>query len=213
MSKSKVLIADDHLIVAQGLAALLRDEFELSGVARDGHELVELAKTLKPDVIVADISMPALNGIDALRQLRKEGVAAKVILLTQHKDPHIAAEAFRAGALGFLIKQSAGDELVTAIHEAQQVRTKLTTLIAKDMITLMQQNQAKQPGHKSELTPRQREVLQLLTEGKTAKEVAAALNISVRTVEGHKYEIMETLGVKSSAELVQHAIRMGLISV
>jgi DNA-binding NarL/FixJ family response regulator len=213
MLKPKVLIADDHLIVAQGLAALLRDEFDLSGMARDGHELVELAKALKPDVIVADISMPSLNGIDALRQLRKEGVAAKVILLTQHKDPNIAAEAFRAGASGFLIKQSAGDELVTAIHEALQGRTYLTSLIAQDLITLLLQSQSKQPGHKSELTPRQREILQLLTEGKTAKEVANALNISVRTVEGHKYEIMETLGVKSSAELVQHAIRMGLISV
>jgi DNA-binding NarL/FixJ family response regulator len=208
-----VLIADDHLIVAQGLAALLRDEFDLVGVARNGHELVELARQLTPDVVVADISMPSLNGIDALRQLRKQGVGAKVILLTQHKDPRIAAEAFRAGALGFLIKQSAGDELVTAIYEALQGRTYLTSLIAKDLITLLLQSQAKQPGEKSELTPRQREILQLLTEGKTAKEVAAALNISVRTVEGHKYEIMETLGVKSSAELVQHAIRLGLISI
>ncbi|HKD09547.1 MAG TPA: response regulator transcription factor [Bryobacteraceae bacterium] len=212
MSKPKVLIADDHLIVAQGLAALLRDEFDLSGVARDGHELVELARRLNPDVIVADISMPSLNGIDALRQLRKQGVTARAILLTQHKDPHIASEAFRAGASGFLIKQSAGDELVTAIHEALQGRTYLTSLIAKDLITLLLQTPVKQ-GARSELTPRQREILQLLTEGKTAKEVAAALNISVRTVEGHKYEIMETLGVKSSAELVQHAIRLGLISL
>lgn len=211
MPKPKVLIADDHLIVAQGLAALLRDEFDLLGVARDGHELVELATKLTPDVIVADISMPSLNGIDAMRQLRKHGVAARVILLTQHKDPRIAAEAFRAGASGFLVKQSAGDELITAIHEALQGRTYLTSLIAKDLIMLLLQTQAKQ-GNNTELTPRQREILQLLTEGKTAKEAASALNISVRTVEGHKYEIMETLGVKSSAELVQHAIRLGLIS-
>ena len=133
MRKPKVLVADDHVIVAQGLTALLREDFELVGLARDGHELVELAKQTKPDVIVTDISMPSLNGMDAVRQLRSHDVAAKVIVLTQHRDPQVAAEAFRAGISGFLVKQAAGEELVTAIREVLQGRSYLTTLIAKDL--------------------------------------------------------------------------------
>jgi DNA-binding NarL/FixJ family response regulator len=213
MTKPTVLIADDHVILAQGLQALLRDHFELVGLARDGHELVELAKELKPDVIVTDISMPLLNGVDAVRQLRSQGVPAKVIVLTQHKDPQIAAEAFRAGVSGYLVKQAAGEELVTAIREVSQGRVYLTTLIAKDLITALLDAQSSPNNGTTILTPRQREVLQLFAEGKTAKEVASSLRISARTAEGHKYEIMEALGAKTSAELVQHAIRLGLISV
>jgi|SRR5215471_15575320 len=213
MPKPRVLIADDHVILAQGLALLLGDAFELAGMARDGHELVELADRVKPDVIVTDVSMPSLNGMEAVRQLRSRGITAKVIVLTQHKDPQIAAEAFRAGVSGFLIKQTAGEELVIAIREVMQGRSYLTSLIAKDLITLLLDSQNKVEDGKSKLTPRQREILQLFAEGKTAKEVAASLSISVRTAEGHKYEIMEALGAKTSAELVQHAIRLGLISV
>lgn len=213
MPKPKVLIADDHVILGQGLSVLLRDDFELVGLARDGRELVELAQKFKPDVIVTDISMPLLNGIDAVRQLRSQGISAKVIALTQHRDPQVAAEAFRAGVSGFLVKQAAGEELLSAIREVLQGRSYLTTLIAKDLITVLLESQGKAADEKSKLTPRQREILQLFAEGKTAKEVASALNISVRTAEGHKYEIMETLGAKTSAELVQHAIRLGLISV
>jgi DNA-binding NarL/FixJ family response regulator len=213
MPKPRVLIADDHVILAQGLALLLGEAFELAGMARDGHELVELADRVKPDVIVTDVSMPSLNGMEAVRQLRSRGITAKVIVLTQHKDPQIAAEAFRAGVSGFLIKQTAGEELVIAIREVLQGRSYLTSLIAKDLITLLLDSQSKVEDGKSKLTPRQREILQLFAEGKTAKEVAASLSISVRTAEGHKYEIMEALGAKTSAELVQHAIRMGLISV
>ena len=212
MPKPRVLVADDHVILAQGLGALLREEFELVGLAHNGRELVELAKQTKPDVIVTDISMPLLNGTDAVRQLRSYGVNAKVIVLTQHKDPQIAAEAFRAGVSGFLIKQAAGEELVTAIREVLQGRSYLTTLIAKDLIGMLLDAQGKTNESKPKLTARQREILQLFAEGKTAKEVASSLNISVRTAEGHKYEIMEALGVKTSAELVQHAVRMGLVS-
>ena len=212
MPKPRVLVADDHVILAQGLGALLREEFELVGLAHDGRELVELAKQTKPDVIVTDISMPLLNGTDAVRQLRSQGISAKVIVLTQHKDPQIAAEAFRAGVSGFLIKQAAGEELVTAIREVLQGRSYLTTLIAKDLIGMLLDAQGKPGESKPKLTARQREILQLFAEGKTAKEVASSLNISVRTAEGHKYEIMEALGVKTSAELVQHAVRMGLVS-
>jgi DNA-binding NarL/FixJ family response regulator len=213
MPKPRVLVADDHVMVAQGLAVLLRDDFDLVGLARDGHELLELAKQLKPDVIVTDISMPLLNGMDAVRQLRSQGIGAKVVALTQHRDPQIAAEAFRAGVSGFLVKQAAGEELVAAIREVLLGRSYLTTLIAKDLISVLLDAQNKPPEGKTRLTPRQREILQLFAEGKTAKEVASSLNISVRTAEGHKYEIMEALGAKASAELVQHAIRLGLISV
>lgn len=213
MPKPLVLVADDHVIVGQGLLALLREDFEVVGLARDGHELVQLAKETKPDVIITDISMPSLNGMDAVRQLRNHEIAAKVIVLTQHKDPQIAVEAFRAGASGFLVKQAAGEELVTAIREVLQGRAYLTTLIAKDLITVLLDAQGKPGEGKSRLTPRQREILQLYAEGKTAKEVASSLNISVRTAEGHKYEIMEAIGVKTTAELVQHAIRLGLVSV
>jgi DNA-binding NarL/FixJ family response regulator len=213
MAKPRVLVADDHVILAQGLAALLQDQFELVGLARDGAELVELSKKHKPDVIVTDISMPLLNGVDAVRQLKSYGVTAKVIVLTQHRDPHMAAEAFRAGVSGFLVKQAAGEELVTAIREVLQGRSYLTTLIAKDLITVLLDAQTSGNDWSSKLTSRQREVLQLFAEGKTAKEVAALLNISVRTAEGHKYEIMQALGAKTGAELVQYAIRMGLIAV
>ena len=213
MPKPKVLLADDHVILAQGLAALLRDTFELIGIARDGHELVALAKEFKPDVIVTDISMPLLNGMEAVRKLRSHGITARVIVLTQHRDPQIAAEAFRAGVSGFLVKQAAGEELIAAIREVLQGRSYLTSLIAKDFLSVLLDAQGKTDEVKSGLTPRQREVLQLFAEGKTAKEVAASLKISVRTAEGHKYEIMEALGAKTSAELVQHAIRLGLISV
>jgi DNA-binding NarL/FixJ family response regulator len=201
------------MILAQGLTVLLRDDFECVGLARDGQQLMELAKQFKPDVIVTDISMPLLNGMDAVRQLRSHGVTAKVIVLTQHKDPQIAAEAFRAGVSGFLVKQGAGEELVTAIREVLQGRSYLTSLIAKDLITVLLEGQEKAGRVTSKLTPRQREILQLFAEGKTAKEVASLANISVRTAEGHKYEIMEALGARNSAELVQHAIRLGLISV
>jgi len=157
--------------------------------------------------------MPLLNGMDAVRQLRSQGLAAKVIVLTQHKEPQLAAEAFRAGVSGFLLKQAAGEELVAAIHEVLLGRSYLTTLIAKDLITLLLAAQGNTNSDQSVLTSRQRQILQLFAEGKTAKEVAASLNISVRTAEGHKYEIMGALGVKTSAELVAQAIRLGLISV
>lgn len=212
MQKPRVLIADDHAMVAEGLSLLLREDFELVGSARDGAELIELAKQTRPDVIVTDISMPLLNGIDAARQMRGHGVAAKIIILTQHKDPHIAAEAFRAGVSGFLLKHAAGEELAEAIREVVKGRSYLTPLIAKDLLSLLLDTPPQENGH-SNLTARQREILQLFAEGRTAKEVAASLGISVRTAEGHKYEIMGILGAKTSAELVQHAIRLGLVGI
>jgi DNA-binding NarL/FixJ family response regulator len=167
---------------------------------------------LKPDVVVTDISMPILNGLDAVRQFRSRGVAAKVVFLTMHADANLAAEAFRAGGSAFLLKQSAGEELVQAIGEILQGRAYLTPLIAKDMITVLMEAKEDR-GEESRLTARQREVLQLVAEGKTMKEVAGILNISTRTAETHKYEMMQVIGVKTTAELIKHAIRLRMVNI
>src|SRR5262245_53785679 len=207
MSKTKVLLADDHTIVAEGLRSLLEDEFDLVGAVNDGRALLEAARNLNPEVIVADISMPLLNGLDAARQLRRDGVAAKIVFLTMHADVQLAAEAFRAGASGYLVKQSAADELITAIHEVVKGRAYISPLITKDVLNFLM-GAAQGPGRQAvRLTPRQREVLQLVAEGRTMKEIASILNISTRTVESHKYEMMEALGVQTNAELVQYAIK------
>lgn len=210
MSRTTVLLADDHTIVAQGLATLLKENFDLAGIAQDGHALLELTRRLRPDVIVTDISMPLLNGIDAVHQLRSEGIRSKVIVLTMHSEPELAVEAFRAGVSGYLLKHSAAEELITAIEEVQRGRAYLTPLIAKDLISVLVEA-ARQPSRQeSRLTPRQRQVLQLIAEGRTAKEIASILNISARTVESHKYEMMQALGVETTAQLIQHAIRLRL---
>jgi DNA-binding NarL/FixJ family response regulator len=212
MAIPRVLIADDHTIVAQGLESLLKESFDFVGTVTDGRALIEAADRLKPDVIVADISMPLLNGLDATRQLKSSGNSAKIVILTMHADPHLATEAFRAGASAFLLKQSAGEELVKAIHEILQGRAYLTPLIAKDMISVLMESKG-EPSSEVKLTPRQREVLQLVAEGRTMKEVANILSISSRTAETHKYETMQVLGVKTTAELVQHAIKLRLVSL
>ena len=212
MNSTKVLLADDHTIVAQGLQLLLKDSFNLVGTVRDGRALLEAAARLKPDVIIADISMPLLNGLDAVRQLKSNGIEAKVIILTMHADPHLAADAFRAGASGFVLKDSAGEELIQAIREILQGRAYLTPLIAKDMITVLMEAKG-EGGSEAKLTSRQREVLQLIAEGRTMKEVAGVLNISARTAETHKYEMMSVLGVRTTAELIQCAIRLRLVSI
>jgi DNA-binding NarL/FixJ family response regulator len=212
MNSAKVLLADDHTMVAQGLQLLLKDSFDLVWTVRDGRALLEAAARLKPDVIIADISMPLLNGLDAVRQLKSNGVEAKVIILTMHADPHLAADAFRAGASGFVLKESAGEELIQAIREILQGRAYLTPLIAKDMITVLTEAKS-EGGSEAKLTSRQREVLQLIAEGRTMKEVAGVLNISARTAETHKYEMMNVLGVRTTAELVQCAIRLRLVSI
>ena len=212
MAIPSVLIADDHTIVAQGLELLLKESFNFVGTVTDGRALLEAAARLRPDVIVADISMPLLNGLDAIRQLRSSGNTAKIVILTMHADPHLATEAFRAGASGFVLKQSAGDELVKAINEILQGRAYLTPLIAKDMITVLMEGKG-EPVSEIKLTPRQREVLQLIAEGRTMKEVAAILSISSRTAETHKYEMMQVLSIRTTAELIQYAIRLRLVSL
>lgn len=205
--RSRVLLADDHAIVAEGLATLLRNEFEFVGAVNDGSQLIEAARKLRPDVIVADIAMPVLSGMDALRRLKTMKGAPKVIFLTMHADAELAAEAFRSGAAGYVLKNSAGEELITAIQEVLQGRTYLTPLISNEVIKTLAQAP---PQPEAALTQRQREVLKLIAEGGRMKEIAAALQISTRTVESHKYEMMRALGVESTAELVRYAIQIGL---
>lgn len=213
MRKPKVLLADDHKIVLEGLRGLLEEEFELIGFATDGRELIELARKLRPDVVVADISMPLLNGIDAVRKLLEEDSHVRVVFLTMHGDPTYASRALEAGASGYVLKHSASDELVAAIREVVRGGTFLSEGVGSDALQEIVGGTRRHIKEKIELTARQREVLQLLAEGKSAKEIATVLDISPRTVETHKYKMMDDLGVRTSAQLVQYAIRHGLVSV
>ncbi|MGA3044161.1 MAG: response regulator transcription factor [Bryobacteraceae bacterium] len=211
MLTTRVLLADDHAVVAEGLESLLKKTFDLVGVVHDGHALVDAAAKLRPDVIVTDISMPGLNGLDAIRQIRARRPGTKIVVLTMHQDTQLAVEAFRAGASGYVLKVSPAEELIRAITEVADGRGYVTSLLAKDLITILLEARADSAGG-TPLTPRQREVLQLIAEGRTMKEVASILNISSRTAESHKYEIMRVIGVETTAALIQYAIRLKLVA-
>jgi DNA-binding NarL/FixJ family response regulator len=209
--KTTVLLADDHAIVSQGLEALLRESFDLVGSVRDGRALVESVAELKPDVAVTDISMPGLNGLEAIRQIKKIRPATKIIALTMHAEPTLVAEALKAGASGYVLKSSAVEELERAIREVLLGRTYVTSLIAKDVFSVLME--ATGPASaEPQLTARQREVLQLIGEGRTMKEIATALKISPRTAESHKYDMMHALGCKTTADLIRHAVKLRLVS-
>jgi DNA-binding NarL/FixJ family response regulator len=209
MSKSRVLIADDHKIVVEGLKKLLSSDFDVIGAVADGRELLAASEKLHPDVIVADISMPNLNGIEAVRQIKKLHEEVKVVFLTMHPDVTYAASAFKAGASGYVLKHSAPDELVTAIREALQGRTYITPLIAGRLLEVYEKG-THEADEVLNLTSRQREVLQLLAEGHSVKDIASILNVSIKTVEYHKYRMMEDLGLKTLAELVRYAVKHGI---
>jgi DNA-binding NarL/FixJ family response regulator len=203
MRRSTVLLADDHAIVQEGLARLLKDnDFDVVGAVGDGALLIDAAKRLRPDVIVTDLSMPGLSGLDVLARLKAEGVDSKVIVLTMHNDANLATIAMRGGAAGYLLKESAGEELLTAIRQALQGRVYLTPALTREVMERMGSERPPEP----QLTPRQRDVLRLIVKGQRMKEIAANLGLSARTVETHKYEMMETLGLHSTAELVRYAI-------
>jgi DNA-binding NarL/FixJ family response regulator len=204
LDRPRVLLADDHAIVVDGLSSLLKDQFELVGTVADGQALVDAVRRLHPDVIVTDIAMPGMSGLEALRRLSADGLKSKFIFLTMHSDPQLAAEAFRAGASGYVLKHSAGEELVTAINEVLQGRAYLTPLLTRDVLVNLGDALARP---KAKLTSRQREVLRLLMEGRRMKEIAAELHLSRRTVESHKYDMMHALGVRTTAELIQYVIR------
>jgi DNA-binding NarL/FixJ family response regulator len=204
MGRPKILLADDHKMFAQGLESLLQDEFELLATVEDGQALVDAAVRLKPDIIIADISMPVLNGFDAVRRLKKKGVLARIVFLTMHADNALVAEAIRCGASGYVLKQSAGEELLLAVRQVFEGRTFFPAPLDRP--------RSEGVAHRLELTRRQSDVLRLIAQGLTMKEIAGELGISTRTAESHKYEMMEVMGVQTTAELVQYAMKLGLIS-
>lgn len=211
MRQTRILLADDHTLFLDGLRKLLENDFELVGAVTNGRDLIEAAERLQPDVILLDISMPMLNGIDAARQLRQRGVRAKLLFVTMHGGTDYVKEAFRAGASGFVLKHSAGPELVGAVHEVMRGNFYLSPLVSKDTLTtLIDPNQPVSARASGELTMRQREVLQLVAEGHSAKSVADVLNISQKTVEFHKASMMRQLGLHSTAELIRYALSHGL---
>ena len=211
-NRARVLLADDHRIVAEGLKSLFEGEFEVAGVVEDGRELVEAARKLKPDVIVADISMPHLNGIEAMIQLKREDPQVKVVFLTMHQEPAYARRALQEGASGFVLKHSASSELSTALRAALKGKIYITPSLASEVLDSMR-HPDDSPDPASRLTPRQREILQLLVEGQSAKQIAATLSISARTVEFHKYQMMESLGIHNSAELIHFGIKSGVVGL
>ncbi len=207
MAKTRILLADDHRLVAEGLRSLLEPDFELVAIVEDGRALLEAAERYWPEVVVVDVSMPLLNGIEAVRILKKKNDMVKVVFLTMHVDVDYALSALDAGASGYVLKHSAATELLTAIDYALKGKTYVTPLLAAQ-IEQHRQNQSTAPARGlAALTRRQREVLQLLAEGHSTKEAAAILDISARTVEFHKYGMMETLGLKSTAELMHFAFK------
>lgn len=213
MNKPRVLLADDHCVVAEGLRCLLEFHYEVVGILSDGRELVAAAKKLDPEVAVLDISMPSLNGIEAARQMREANLRTKVVFLTMHREVAYAIRALEAGASGFVLKHSAPSELLTAIRETLQGGTYISPQVAGELFDAVRGRVPVGGEALDELTPRQREVFQLVAEGRSAKEIASTLGISRRTAEYHKARLMETLGVRSIAELIQYALRTGVCSV
>jgi DNA-binding NarL/FixJ family response regulator len=213
MKKPTVLLADDHQIMLEGLKSLLPPEFELVGAVADGRSLVEQAAQLRPDLIVVDISMPLLNGIEAVRKIKKLDERIKVVFLTMHLDATYAASAFEAGASGYVLKHSASTELLTALREVLKGRTYISPMVAGDLLQTYQKKEVSAKDLSKKLSERQREILQLLAEGKLLKEIASLLDISTRTVEFHKYQMMRQLQIKTSAELVHYAIKHGLVAL
>src|SRR5580692_8602114 len=207
VSRVRVLLADDHRMLAEGLKRLLVPEFDLIGVVEDGRAMVEAAKALKPDVIVADITMPQLNGIEALEEVKKFNPNIRVIFLTMHRDVAYARRALEAGAVGFVPKHSALNELVLAVRAAAQGRTFISPTLASEI----KQSPSDTADPVASLTLRQREILRLLVDGLTTKEIGSKLYISARTVEDHKYRMVESLGVKGNAELIHFAIKHGIV--
>ena len=211
MTRPRLLLADDHRLVAEGIKALLTAELDLVALVEDGEALVEAVRTLKPDVIVADIAMPRLNGFEALARLREDDPQVRVIFLTMHSEVGYARRALEAGALGYVLKHSAPNELLTAIRAALDGQTYLSPALAEAMRRPAQYKSSKTGAAEVRITPRQREILQHLAQGRSAKDIARTLAISHRTVEYHKQQMMETLGFNTTAQLVGWAIKQGLV--
>ena len=206
MTRPRLLLVDDHQLLVEGLRKILEPEYEIVGTLGSGHELVATAESLRPDVILLDISMPLLNGFDAARQLKQRGVAAKLIFITMHEDPDYVREALRVGANGYLLKRAAADELLHALQRVLQDDVYVTPLIK---VELTKDGSGLATG---ELTGRQRQVLQLIAEGHAGKSIASLLSISPKTVEYHKASIMKQLGLRTTAELTRYALKHGLVA-
>lgn len=209
MAKPRVIIADDHTLLVEAFEKLLAPECEIVAKVSDGRALVAAVQQLRPDLVVLDLAMPLLNGLDAARQIKQVRPSVRLVFVTMNEDPDIAAEAFRVGGSAYLLKRSAGAELLTAIGEAMKGRSYVTPLVTEGMLGSLMHATADKPSQ--QLTVRQREVLQLLAEGKSMKEVASILNVTPRTVAFHKYRMMEQLKIKSNAELIQYAIRQHIV--
>lgn len=214
----RVLLADDHLLIAEGIQKLLEPEFEFVGIVADGRSLVAAVTKLQPDIAIVDISLPLLNGLDASRHIKKEHPDVKIIVLTMHSEPTFVEQAFRVGASGYVLKQSVGSELVQAIHEVLKGNTFISPMVTQGVVApVVKSASSASPGEgdtlPQSLSARQREVLQLVAEGKATKEIAWILDVSIKTVEFHKTRIMKELGLRSAAELTKYAISAGLTSI
>jgi DNA-binding NarL/FixJ family response regulator len=211
-NRPRILIADDHTLLADLCRKLLETEFDVVGTVSNGRAMVQAAAELKPDVIVVDIAMPVLNGLDAGQQVKEVLPAVKLVFLTMSSDIEIAAEAFRRGASGYLVKTCAASELVTAVREVLGGKSYMSRTLSREEFDYLRQKEGKLVEEDERLTQRQREVLQLLAEGKVMKEIGGILNMTTRTVAFHKYRMMETLGARSNAELVRYAVRNHMVS-
>jgi len=212
-SRTRILIADDHNLVAELCKKLLETEFDVVGIVGDGRALVKAAGELKPDVVIVDVAMPILNGLDAGRQVKTILPSVKLVYLTMNQDAEVAAEAFSRGASGYLIKTCAASEMVQAIRDVLRGKTYLSHALSRDAVEAFRWENKKMVNEKQRLTDRQREVLQLLAEGKVMKEVGDVLEMTTRTVAYHKYRIMEVVGAKSNAELIKYAVRCHIVGV
>jgi len=209
--RARLLIADDHTLLAEACKSLLEPEFEVVGTTDNGRTLLRLARELKPDVVILDIAMPNLNGLDAADQLKRLLPSIKLVVLTMNMSPEVAAEAFRRGASGYVVKTSAAEELVRAVRRALRFESYLSPAITKETVEFLLRTASHYAGEKR-LTPRQAEILQLLAEGKSMKEIANILNLKPGTVAFHKYRVMSALGLTTNAELIQYAIKHNLIA-
>jgi DNA-binding NarL/FixJ family response regulator len=215
--KPKIIVADDHRLVAEGIVKILDKEYAVVATPADGRSFVEAVERIHPDLALVDISLPLLNGLDACRHLKKTCPGVKIIVLTMHAEPHFVNEAFRVGVGGYVLKQSVGEELLFAVKEVLKGRTYVSPVVAQGLVSQAvgsptdQQAAIKPTATPVTLSLRQREVLQLIAEGKSNKEIASVINVTVKTVEFHKARISKELGVRTTAELTKQAITLGLI--
>jgi DNA-binding NarL/FixJ family response regulator len=209
--KARLLIADDHTLVAEACKNLLEPEFQVLAIVKNGRELLEIVRELKPDLVIIDVGMPQLNGLDAGEQVKQMLPSCKLVYLTMNMAPSVAAEAFRRGASGYVVKSAAAEELITAVRKALRSESFLSPLITKDIVEFLLQNRESLDA-KKRLTRRQSEILQLLAEGMTMKEIASTLNVKPGTVAFHKYNLMQTLGLKNNVDLLHYALKNHLIS-